>query len=175
MASERDEKSFSESLPVFNFQASMSAWATSNRSTSSSWLISKEKKPTGTLFCTAAFWAMFKARLVFPTPGRAARINKLLRCMPAKTLFKSLKPVGTPRKPPACLWSSSRRSNDWARASLIGINWRCKCCWDRPKTNFSASSRISVTALFSLKAFSTKREPAEINSLLVARFLTILA
>ena len=46
----------------------------SRRSASCSLLISRLKTPTFLASRTAACWAMFSARLVFPTLGRAARM-----------------------------------------------------------------------------------------------------
>ena len=74
----------------------MSASEQRMRSASSCWLISSEKTPTVLFSRTATCWATFRAKLVFPMPGRPARMIRLPRFRPWLMRSKSMKPVGTP-------------------------------------------------------------------------------
>ena len=68
------DQSVSSTKPVCSGRGLIPTPAERRRSASCSLLISSEKTPTFLASRTAACWAMFSARLVFPTLGRAARM-----------------------------------------------------------------------------------------------------
>ena len=175
IASESLVKSSSVSLPVFSFQASISACDTNNRSTNSSLLISREKIPVGIFSLTVTCCAILRIIAVFPVPGRAAKMIRFASCIPASLLSSSTNPVGTPLSPPARLCSSSKRSNEAASASLIGMKSRLMADWEIAKISDSASSTIELAAPSSRKAISVIFAAASTNRRFVAFSEIILA
>jgi len=122
MRPKSSSSSRSESCPVRIFQRLTLASAQMRRSTNCSLLISREKIPTLARFFMAVCLAKSMASDVFPTLGRDARITKSDFCKPERSLSKSMKPVGRPRKRPLCLCNSSIRLK--ASGSRLLIGWK---------------------------------------------------
>jgi hypothetical protein len=67
-------------------------------------LISRLNTPTLFFSLTAACSAMFSAKLVLPTDGRAARTIRSLFWRPVVSVSRSVKPVRTPLISPRWAW-----------------------------------------------------------------------
>ncbi len=168
-------KSSSERFPVVIFQASMSLCEASIRSTSCPLLISREKIPTGIFSFTPTCSAIFIARVVLPTLGRAAKISKFAGCIPESFLSISPNPVGIPRSPVPFRWSSSSRSKLSASASRRVMKFWRKCCWLMPKRVVSANSSSSFASASGSNAASLIVPAEEIRALFVADSRTSVA
>ena len=109
--------------PAAKVFMSVSASVQSIRCTNWSLLISRLKKATrlGASFCfaprRATFWAMFKARAVFPMEGRAARIMKSDGWRPVVSRSRSAKPVERPVTVSPFVCRELIRSMVWVRMS----------------------------------------------------------
>jgi hypothetical protein len=89
-------QSVSCNWPVRIREAFTPASEQSIRCVSSRWLISREKRSTGT-FALVAAWAMMpSAKLVFPIDGLAPTTTRFDFWRPARWASRSSNPVGTP-------------------------------------------------------------------------------
>ena len=103
----------------------------------------------------AAAAAIFNAKAVLPTAGRAAIIINCVSCKPSVTLSKSLKPVVKPVILPLFFTSISISSCVLTRTSCIFLNSVVLLVFPTSKISFSANSTASETStLSSYAAFS---------------------
>ena len=136
-------------------------------------LISRENTATGMLASTAALRAMFRAKAVLPTDGRAARMMRSLFCQPWVMRSMEGYPDGTPDGP-VMPCSSCRLSSTELIMDPISCTSRFTLFWMAAKTLVWALSIRSSTLVDSSNDCFKISYEAEIRSRWMVFCLRIL-